>query len=568
MNRPITERQRIMERKDALWRIRRPYEDLWSAVAKVFLPFNLRLRPEDQDKPVYNYGLYSSKPTIHLRTFVSGLMAGRSNPAKMWHQLKPYDPEMADYRPVREWLSIANARIEDAFQRSNFYTCLPAVYQHQGVAGISALHIDEDEDEIIRGYVWPLGSYAIATNARGEADTLYRQTQMTVGAMVRKFGYDRCSQPVKSLYDRNRFDDKVNLVHVVEPRQNFLAGTIGPRGMKWRSVWIEEAGNGQKREGEFLGDFGYEERPFVVPRWWVEGGDAYSSSPAIEALAVARALQKNEKQGIQIGDLTVSPPRAIPESIRRQTNGAPLLPGDDIYIPDRMQGLKVEPIYQVHPNALMQIDARAARFEDAVADCMYAKLFLLLATTQDTDKTAYEVAELHEERLLQLTPPLMRQDDELFDPAIDRTFGALLRGGHLPPPPPELMGQPLRVEYTSVLNQAQKLIGVTQIERFVGFIGGVAKQAPEIADKIDMDAAAEEYADSLGIPTRIVRSAEDTQQRRAARAQAMAAQQQAEQAVQQTQAIRNLGSARMGDDTALADLANQMGGSAPTQGAA
>jgi hypothetical protein len=49
--------------------------------------------------------------------------------------------------------------------------------------------------------------------------------------------------------------------------------------------------------------------------------------------------------------------------------------------------------------------------------------------------TAREVAERHEEKLLQLGPVMERLQDELLDPLIRRAFGILWRGGYLPEPP-------------------------------------------------------------------------------------------------------------------------------------
>ena len=74
------------------------------------------------------------------------------------------------------------------------------------------------------------------------------------------------------------------------------------------------------------------------------------------------------------------------------------------------------------------------------------------------------VNEMRDEKMLQIGPVLDRLNDELLDPAIDRIFNIMMRRGMLPPPPDELQGQPLRVEYTSVMAQAQKSVGIGSIE--------------------------------------------------------------------------------------------------------
>lgn len=139
------------------------------------------------------------------------------------------------------------------------------------------------------------------------------------------------------------------------------------------------------------------------------------------------------------------------------------------------------------------------------------------------------VNEMRDEKMLQIGPVLDRLNDELLDPAIDRIFNIMMRRGMLPPPPDELQGQPLRVEYTSVMAQAQKSVGIGSIERFVGFIGNMAAAGfQQAADKLDVDQAIDEYGDMLGVPTTITKSDEQVQAEREQRAQ----QQQAAQSLQ------------------------------------
>jgi hypothetical protein len=89
---------------------------------------------------------------------------------------------------------------------------------------------------------------------------------------------------------------------------------------------------------------------------------------------------------------------------------------------------------------------------------------MMLANATDTRMTATEVAERHEEKLLMLGPVLERLHNELLDPLIDTTFSRMIEAGAVPPPPEELLGVELNVEYVSVMAQAMKLTGITSIE--------------------------------------------------------------------------------------------------------
>ena len=97
--------------------------------------------------------------------------------------------------------------------------------------------------------------------------------------------------------------------------------------------------------------------------------------------------------------------------------------------------------------------------------------------------------------------------------------------GLIPEAPPELQGQPLKVEYISLMAQAQKLVGVGGVEKFAGFVGSLmaATQNPDILDKVDYDQMIDVYGELSGINPSIVRSDDAVAEIRGQRQKAMAA---------------------------------------------
>ena len=55
-----------------------------------------------------------------------------------------------------------------------------------------------------------------------------------------------------------------------------------------------------------------------------------------------------------------------------------------------------------------------------------------------------------------LGPILSRFNNEVLNPFIGRIFSILSRAGVFPPPPQELQGTELNIEYTSMLARSQK----------------------------------------------------------------------------------------------------------------
>ena len=190
----------------------------------------------------------------------------------------------------------------------------------------------------------------------------------------------------------------------------------------------------------------------------------------------------------------------------------------------------------------------------------YADLFLMLANQTDSRMTATEVAERHEEKLLMLGPVLERLQNEMLDPFIEMVFTRMMEAGVVPPPPPELQGQDLNVEFVSMLAQAQRAVGTNSIDRFVNTLGQVATIKPDVLDKMDSDRWADIYSDMLGVDPQLIVPSEQVALVRQARAEQQQKQQQMEQAQQSSVAVKNLAGADTSGQNALTDVTKMFSG--------
>jgi hypothetical protein len=198
---------------------------------------------------------------------------------------------------------------------------------------------------------------------------------------------------------------------------------------------------------------------------------------------------------------------------------------------------------------------------ERVRGAFYADLFLMLANAgPNTRMTATEVAERHEEKLIMLGPVLERLHNELLAPLVDTTFTRMVQAGIVPPAPQELQGMDLNIEFVSMLAQAQRAIGTNAVDRFVGNLGAIAQMKPDILDKFDQDEWADVYADMLGIDPALIIADKDVALVRQARAQAMAAKEQAAVMQQQSQTVKNMAQSPTGGDNALTDITNMFSG--------
>lgn len=526
----MTERQRYLKRLNALRTERSTWDAHWRELADYILPWRQRFFTTDANRGTRrNQSIINNTATRAARVLSSGMMAGITSPARPWFRLTTPDPDVAEFGAVRRWLHVVEQRILEAFARSNIYNGLHSVYEDLGVMGVSALHVEEDPEDVLRSYVFPVGSYCLAQSGRQRVDTIFREYRMTVSQVMGSFPRERISARVRNLYDSGNYDEWVDVLLVIEPRRDVRPDRLGPESMPWRSCWIERdapEGAPPLREG------GYREFPVMAPRWATTGEDVYGSSPGMECLGDAKALQVLERRKGQLVDKLVNPPIQAPASLGQQA--VSLLPGDWTYVDIQGAHQRVGPIHEVHPQAVAVSAAEIREHEERINASFFADLWLMLARS-DGKMTATEVAERKEEKLLQLGPVMERLADELLDPLIDRAFGILMRGGLLPPPPEELEGVELRVEYMNIMSQAQKMLGAGSVERFVAFAGNLAAVRPDILDKVNLDQAVEEYGTMLAVPPDLIRTEEEVEalrQQRIAQEEEAAAAQVAKETVQ------------------------------------
>lgn len=526
-------RRQVERRLEALKAERATWFPLWRDVQEQILTrrgrfsLNERDRGERRDRHIVD-----NTGVLALRVLASGMMAGMTSPARPWFRLTTPDMGMMAYRQVREWLQTVEKTLMLIFARSNFYQALFTVYEELGAIGTAGVIVVEDYEDVIRVHPLTVGEYCLANSARLSVNTCYREYNLTVGQMVEEFGAAACSAAVQRLYDRGQVDAWVEVATAIEPNPVRDPARADAGNLPWRSVTWELGASG----GKLLRRKGFHSNPVMAPRWYLCGTDVYGRSPGMDALGDVKALQLLQKRKAMGIDKLVNPPLVAPGSMKNQQ--ASVLPGGVTYV-DGAPGQAFGPAYMINPNLqhlVLDIEDTRRRIDRA----FFVDLFLMMAESDRRQITAEEIRERSAEKMLMLGPVVERFQDEMLDPVIDRVFDIAYRAGVFPPPPPELQGGDLRVEYISVLALAQRSAGTGAIERAAGFIGSLAAAHPAALDKLDADAAIDSYAELIGAPPQVIRGAQDVAQLRQQRDKQAAAAQAQELALRTAEGARTL----------------------------
>lgn len=548
----ITTRADLLRRWGELKNERASWMPHWRELSQFMLPRSGRYFIQDRNRGARRHNqIYDSTGTRAVRVLAAGMMSGMTSPARPWFRLSTPDADLNKHQPVKIWLAACTDLMLSVFNKSNVYRALHQTYEELGVFGTAAKIVMPDYKNVVHHASLTAGEYCIATDFRGNVDTIAREFEKTVAECVKEFGYANCSKTVQGLWDNHTLGAWVPIIQIIEPRadreRDFKSKLA--TDMAWRSVYFEQGANSD----EYLLDSGYNEFPALCSRWAVSGGDIYGNSPGMEALGDVKQLQQEQLRKAQAIDYQTKPPLVAPTSYKN--NETDMLPGG-ITFGDGSEQIKSAFEVRLDLSHMLN-DIQDVR--ERIKSSFYADLFLMLSEQNETRMTATEVAERHEEKMLMLGPTVERLHNEELNPLIQSTFNRMLRVGMLPPPPQELHGVTLQVEFISMLAQAQRAIGTNSIDRFVGNLGQIAAFAPGVLDKFDSDDWADEYSDMLGISPSLIVGNDKVALVRQGRAQQAQQAQAAAQANQNADTAQKLGNTPMDNNTALASLVSRGG---------
>jgi hypothetical protein len=536
----LGDRARLEMVKTSIFGIRSSWLSYWDECATFTRPTRQRRNVSDKNRgDRRNQSIIDATATRASRVLSSGLHSGMSSPARPWQRSSIADKDLARWKPVQAYLEQVNELILGQYGLANVYNSLPTLYGDCGDFGTGAMSMLPDAKDVFRTRVYPVGSYGIGLDSRGLATTFVREYSLSVYQLIEEFGlinggtdieWRRFSTAVKNAWDKGEYETQIGLTWIVTPNPNHDPTSPLPKFFKWQSC-IYETGSSSPA---FVKETGYRYFPFMVPRWDVTDDDSYATDwPAAIAIGDIKGLQIMQREKAKAVQKKVTPAMVASYELRTQATSS--IPGGVTYTRDPEHGFK--PAYQIDID-LGDLRADINEIQYAIKDAYYVPLFLMLATGDQLGtnpaKTAFEIAERKEEKMIGLGPTLERFNDELFDPMYDIAFYLLDEAGMLPEAPPELEGVEIKPQYTSILAQAQKLVGVTAQDRLLQTAGQMAGIWPQLRHKVDPFRAFDNYGEMYGTDPLIIRTDEEADA-------AMAEEQQAAQAAQAAANARQMG---------------------------
>ena len=442
---------------------------------------------------------------LALRTLKAGLMAGVTSPSRPWFKLGLHNKELMNDPAVKSYMHVVQSRMYDVLRGSNVYRTLDTCYGDLGLYGTFGGLIVKDFENVIHTHSFPMGMYRISEDDKGNVDVIHWDIRMKVSQVVKKFGLENCSDNVKRAYKNNSLSDPIDVRAAVEVRRVRDPMSHYVRNMPV-AAYYWEAGE----TGKFLQAGGHSINGILAPRWERRDGEAWAiSSPGMDALGDSLQLQGQQRDKAMAIKMGIKPPMQGPAGSKRMLRN----------IPGGVSTLNTTDLQRGGFRATHEVRLDIGHLTEDIRETQsrinasfFADLFRMVsAGGVDGVKnvTATAIAEMHEEKLIALGPVLESLDHGLLVPIIEATFHFMQEAEILPPAPDIIADMPIKVDFISLLAQAQRAIGIAAIERTVGFAGSLEQIKPGSIDLLNGDEAIREFADQVGPPPSIINTDKD-----------------------------------------------------------
>ena len=482
--------KKLLSRFDRLKSQRQNWETHWQEVADYMMPRKADVTKQRARGDKRTEMIFDSSPLQAVELLAASLHGMLTNPSTPWFTLKFKNEDINTNEEAKLWLEGATESMYTAFNSSNFQQEIFELYHDLITFGTSCMYIQEDDKDVLKFSTRHVKEIYIAEDDKGRIDTVYRKFNLSARAVVQAFSFDnKISSDVLTLSQKDPYQD-VELLHAVYPRADFNPNLKDKENMPFESVYIE------MKTGNELSVSGFQEFPFVVPRYLKASHEIYGRSPAMTALPDVKMLNEMSKTTIKAAQKQVDPPLLVPDDgfllpVRTVPGGL------NFYRSGTRD--RIEPL-NIGANNPLGLNMEQQR-RDSIREVFYVNQLQL---QQGPQMTATEVIQRNEEKMRLLGPVLGRLQSELLKPLIDRTFNILLRREQFISVPEFLSNQDIEIEYVSPLAKAQKSSELSSITRAIEILGSLANVAP-VFDYINFDALVKHVANIVGVPQKILK---------------------------------------------------------------
>jgi hypothetical protein len=518
--------------------------------------------------------VYDSYPLWAREQFRAACHSFLTSSTLLWFSLMPDNDALNALYRVRAWLDAATLALYAVFNsaRYNFASQSQEVYDDIGSIGTACMGIMEGRNGMPLFSTRHMKECRWDENENDRVDRLSRRWEWTAYQAVGQWGEGAGEGPNKAVAD-GKGSQKFWFHHRVQPRRNRNVDRADKLHMAYESVYVGE------HDKNVISVGGNNEFIYLTPRYSLAQNEVYGRGPGATALPDVKMLNEAVRLVLKASQKTIDPPLELPDDGYivpiRTVPGSLIFRRPGLRPDDRINAIQMGtniPIGNELLNAL----------RSAIGRVFFVDLLHMPSDPEDPasegkGSTATYWMQRREKEMMALSPFLARMNEEWTGPLIDRCFAILWRrskalrfgpGSPFPPPPPELSGEQLHVDYVSPIALAQRSSENDAIQKLIERQMVLKQMDPQSPMILDIEWIMRRTQLDLNAPVAALKSPERMQAEMEAQAQAQQQQQQA-QTMETMAGAANQGAQAVGN---MADAHQTMTGganeNAPAQGAA
>ena len=514
-----------------------------------------------------NQSIVDGTATQSMQTCASGLWTGLTSPSRPWFKLAVGLPWADLDADAKEWLEDTEQRLYTVLGQGNAYTSLAQLFQDTVTFGTSVIVVYEDHEDVIRCYVSPLGEFYLDVGGRMSVDVFYREFTLNVSQIVDMFGLENCPEAVQEMWEEggSSLTNEYVVCHAIEPnspiaRKGSVKGSIQrvPKQFPFcEYYWLK--GNKTDRP---LSKRGFWEKPFMAARWSVTSNDPYGRSPGMDALGDIKQLQLETRRKAEFLEKCVRPPMGADVELKNEP--ASIIPGSITYVNTSSGKKGFFPLFEMNPGLLGPMVLDIKEIQARIKSCFFTDIFMAITQMEGVQpRNELELTKRDLERLQVLGPFIELFETEVASPFLQRVMNIMLRRGMLKPMPRSMAGIPVKIEYVSIIREAQRAtetVAMKDALQTAGAMSAAAKAAgvPDPLRIFKLDKALRIYCDLSSFPSEALFTEGEVAAADKAKAKMTQAMAQKQQALQATtagvQAARTLSQTPLDGGNALGAL--------------
>jgi hypothetical protein len=322
---------------------------------------------------------------------------------------------------------------------------------------------------------------------------------------MNKWGEKAGKSVIDSMKEEKTRYRKLDFIRVVRPRDKFNPRFRNTLNMPWERKDVSV------KDKVIVSEGGYPQFPYHVPRWAQSSGEIHGRGIGGMILPQVKMLNAIKRDFNEMTNKIVNPHREVLESFEGEYDTTPGARNNVMELPSSRVD---ERNFGNFPVGKEEVEIE----RQLVKDAFYDNAFTPLTELTGDRRNELEIRQRIQEALRTIGQT-RRLEGELFTPLIERCYSLLLENRVLPPAPPELQGQKMKIMYRGPLSLAQQDSEAAAADAWVEKGMAVSEVDPSVLDHINLDSVMRRWGRVGGVNEDDIASEQDVEDKREARAQ-------------------------------------------------